>query len=513
MLSIRRRFQGKNVLLTGATGFLGKVVLEKILRSIPESGTIFVMVRGRGLATAEQRLERDVLGSSIFDRLRSTEGSRFEDRVRGKIRIVDGDLSEEGLGLSAASQEELTPRVDLVVNCAALCTFREQLDLSLQANTLGAHRILKFAKDCGNVPLVHVSTCFVNSRNEGVIAEEVLPAGHTLDSIREGREPGFDIDGEITSMLQQCDARRSNTSAGENKAYGEENKENTNAVVEYGLETARKHGWWDGYAFSKSLGEQLVERDRGAVPVAIVRPAIIESSLRDPTPGWIDGIRMLDPLFTEGGKGYLLEFPGDRTTVVDLVPCDMVANAVLAAMPEPGSSGLTVYQVCSSGDNPITVGEMTDFGVEAFTKRPSRNRAGEPVVPKPPLFLSVVRFERRLRLRVRILQAVRRISRWLGMDARARWATMMLRLLGRLSEMADTYSHYLFSSPVFDSTNTRRLRESLSHDERGDFFFDVTEIDWRDYLVNTHIPALQRLTGDGGDPNRPSDDERRQVSA
>lgn len=54
---------------------------------------------------------------------------------------------------------------------------------------------------------------------------------------------------------------------------------------------ARMYGWQDTYAFTKAMGEMLIENMRGDVPVVVVRPSVIESTFQDPFPGWMEGNR------------------------------------------------------------------------------------------------------------------------------------------------------------------------------------------------------------------------------
>src|SRR5262245_55425117 len=67
-------FAGKCVLVTGSTGFLGKAIVEKMLRSLPDTGKIYLLIRpkdrGSRSVAADQRFRDEVLKSSIFDRLR-----------------------------------------------------------------------------------------------------------------------------------------------------------------------------------------------------------------------------------------------------------------------------------------------------------------------------------------------------------------------------------------------------------------------------------------------------------
>jgi len=65
-VSFRQFYAGKTILVTGCTGFLGKVVLEKILRTLVDVNKIFVMVRPRKGTTIEKRIEDTIFSSPIF---------------------------------------------------------------------------------------------------------------------------------------------------------------------------------------------------------------------------------------------------------------------------------------------------------------------------------------------------------------------------------------------------------------------------------------------------------------
>src|SRR4029079_11460327 len=63
-----------------------------------------------------------------------------------------------------------------------------------------------------------------------------------------------------------------------------------------GRARAASLGWPDAYAMTKALGEKALGESRGDIPVSIVRPAIIESALGEPVPGWIRGVRLDAPV-------------------------------------------------------------------------------------------------------------------------------------------------------------------------------------------------------------------------
>src|SRR5205085_9044916 len=127
-------------------------------------------------------------------------------------------------------------------------------------------------------------------------------------------------------------------------------------------------GWPDAYAYTKARGERALLETRGDVPLTIVRPSIIESSLAEPIPGWIRGFRMAEPVIISYGRGLLAEFPGLPEGIVDVIPVDLLVAAILAvAATAPASDGSSVYQVASGSRNPLRYRLLTDFDLECST--------------------------------------------------------------------------------------------------------------------------------------------------
>ena len=65
-LNVRGFYSGKNVMLTGCTGFVGKVILEKLLRSCPEINKIYIMVRPKRNKMPMERVKNEILNSYVF---------------------------------------------------------------------------------------------------------------------------------------------------------------------------------------------------------------------------------------------------------------------------------------------------------------------------------------------------------------------------------------------------------------------------------------------------------------
>ena len=487
---IADRLAGRHVLVTGATGLLGKVFIEKLLRSVPQIGKITLLVRGRadGLS-AEDRVASEILTSSVFERLGALLGPRFPELCREKIGVVSGDLTRDRLGLSKKDYTALTRDVDVIVNSAAAVTFDERLDIALSLNALGPTRLLGLAKDAGNIPFMQVSTCYVSGHRTGEIREEV--AGPP-------RRNGIDIDEAISRMEEICGRIK--------QEPGLDGEALRRKLIDAGMELARGYDWNDTYTFTKWLGEQLVVRAHGKVPLVLLRPAIIEGSYEEPVPGWIDGLRMADPMIMAFGRGKLGEFPADSSIPIDLIPVDYVANAMIAALPSPEDGpGVRVYQVASSHTNPLMIAELARCLGESFRLRPMLDDADRPIKAGEFRLVDRESFERKWRRKAARLEKIRAGLEFFGLapERRRRIGTILAQI-EQVLYFASIYLPYTHLDCRFADHNLRALAESLHPDDRAEFPFDVEKIDWPDYLINRHIPGLRKFVLGGGKSVQPN---------
>ncbi len=510
---IRQRLAGQRILVTGATGFLAKAFVEKLLRTVDTLEGIDLLVRsGSDGLSPRERAERDVFGTRAFDRLRASLGAGFRKLCEEKVRVVPGDLTKDRLGLSPDEYEALARRITLVVNSAATVTFDERVDWAVELNARGPGRLLRFAQDAGNVPFLHVSTCYVCGARHGVMAEDFSapePARETLP--RNAHTGAFDFEGVLASLLSEAQDVVD--------LHGSDSETSRKALIEIGMRSARRYGWNDTYTFTKWIGEQFLIRDRGDVPLAVFRPAIIESSLEEPMPGWIDGLRMADPVIVAYGRGKLREFPGRPDTVIDFIPVDFVANAMIAALPVgTGSEPLALYQCASSDRRPLLLRDMLSLLEKAFQREPMGDERGQPIVPPRLRLLDAQTFLRRWRRKQRRIARVEQYLRKLRIGhRRVRRLAAMSRQIDQILYFAQIYAPYTHLDCRFADDALGTLRDRLDSDDRQSFPFDAATIDWEDYFLSRHVPGLRGFVlGGGAEPStrlRAAQPEEREPAA
>ncbi|MBA2344911.1 MAG: HAD-IB family hydrolase [Rubrobacter sp.] len=508
--TLREAYGDKAILLTGGTGFLGTALMEKILRSLPDLGRLYLLVRPSREKGARERFDKDVLGSTAFSRLRESLDDGFGPYISEKVRVLEGDVHSPDLGLGGEDLAELSREVDVVIHSAASVVFDAPLDAAVNSNVGGTLGLLNLAREWEKRPLfVHVSTAYVSGVRKGLIPEDppgdASPNGTALDA----REEALKLQGIVDEVDKasrereflnrfETEARRELGMVGEEDEVAERVDTLRRAwmrerLVERGTQRAKELGWHDVYTFTKSLAERTVLRERGETPLVFLRPAIIESSVKEPSPGWIQGSRMADPIIMAFAKGILREFPGDPESLVDIVPVDHVVNATLAAAirrPEKPE----VFHVASGDRNPLRYRDLYDHVREYFVENPLRDSGGRPVPVPEWSFPGRRRVEGRLKLELIGLKAAGEILSRLPdghmvADLRGRAARAEKR--GRMSlYYSRIYGAYANMSSTFSTARTARLFKDLVPEDRKEFPFDIADLDWRKWLHTTHLPAL-----------------------
>jgi thioester reductase-like protein len=159
---------GNNVLLTGATGFIGSEILKRILQRHPH-GRLSLLVRSNQRETARARVDK---------LLSRTFGPEEAKRHGERVDVVEGDISRPGLGIDSELSGRLRPLIDHVIHCAATIRFDLSLQEARRHNTEGTRNVLAFAEQLPHLGrLDYVGTAFVAGNRRGLIRESELDVG------------------------------------------------------------------------------------------------------------------------------------------------------------------------------------------------------------------------------------------------------------------------------------------------------------------------------------------------
>ncbi|KAF8653986.1 hypothetical protein HU200_062127 [Digitaria exilis] len=492
--SIIGYFKGKSILITGSTGFLGKILVEKILRVQPDVHKIYLVVRG---IDAKQRVQQEVIDTELFGLLREKHGSKgFQQLMEEKVVALAGDIIYENLGLETPVLEALAKEIDVIVNIAATTNFYERYDVSLDVNVMGVKHLCQLAKQCSKLKmLMHVSTAFVSGFREGLILEKPIKPG---ESLKEGTYLDIDAELRLAKEVKKELTMSSGDDEAERKAT-ERDSEERKAMKELGLRRARHFGWSNTYVFTKAMGEMALELHRGAdMAVVIMRPSIITSVMSDPVPGWMQGTRTIDTFIIGYAKQTLSSFLADLGMVMDVIPGDMVVNAVLAAAvahseEKDAGGGAAVYQVTSSLRNPVTYGVLYRSGCRYFIDHPRVRDDGQ-VIPNRHMrfFTTIPRFRLYMTLTFKLPLEILHLVNILLCGLFSKLYNDYSRKYKLVMHLVDVYGPFAFFKGCFDDTNLERLRSTMVMQSPEDdmFNFDPKTIDWDDYFYRIHIPGV-----------------------
>lgn len=277
-------YKHSTVLLTGATGFLGKVVLEELIRRSEECHLrkIILLVRPSSNLCAQDRYNSEVASSPCFRLL--------DPQWQERVEVVQGDLTQVNCGLNPQTIQRICLEVTHIINCAASVAFDLPLVDAAIANVGSALNLLGFAKTCLKLQaMVTTSTSYVAPFTDLPIPATVAPLPY------------------LPAVLYQDILN--------------------NQVDEATLLKQTRHP--NTYTLTKSLAEHIYLSHKDLLPLTIVRPSIISCAWRYPCPGWIDSKAAVAGFVALMGAGYLRVVDGRKEAILDVVPVDVVANDVI----------------------------------------------------------------------------------------------------------------------------------------------------------------------------------------
>jgi len=463
-------------------------------------------------------------GSPVFDPLFQKYGDHLGALLAEKIEVVEGDVAQPDIGLDAVTAARLRTDLDLIINSSGLTDFNPDLRDALAVNVDSTLHLIEFIRGSAHAALLHLSTCYVAGQRDGRVSERVRPnytpthmkdfdaekEWHRLHELVESAEAR--VEGpEVTEELRKQALDKEHAAKGlsgpalENQVRKNKVRWLRNYLTEEGTRRAKELGWPNTYTFTKSLAESMIAKaiamtrakDGAPLPIAIVRPAIVETSVSKPFRGWNEGIN------TSASLSYLLgtsfrQLPSNERKRLDIIPVDAVCAGMTligAALVERRHDPL--YQLATSVTNPCDMGrsiELTTLG----HRRHYRAQEGLEYWLRLRMDAIPVSKERYQRMSApaqkMIIKSIQRIMAPLP-SAMKKPLAKTERNLERVEKLVGLFEPFiLHNEHDFVADNVEKLSQALTPEEKEIFGYDTAGLDWWEYWIDIHIPALRRWT-------------------
>ncbi|XP_065212415.1 putative fatty acyl-CoA reductase CG5065 [Planococcus citri] len=324
-------YEGKKILITGATGFMGKVLVWKLLHSCHKLDTIYVLIRSKYGKSPMSR-KSGFFGSLIFN-----DFKKNNPEILAKVVLVSGDVGEEGLGLSDKDRKLLIDDVSVVFHSAAILKMNLDLRTAVTINTIGTIRMLDLARQMKKLQaFVHVSTAFCCCENSA-IEEKIYPSKHNAY--------------DIIKLVQWMDPE----------------------ILEK-ITPKLIHPSPNTYIYSKRLSESVLQNYASEVPIIVARPSIVIGSFKEPLEGWCDTFNGPVGFFVAGARGVIRTTLMNMRSKTDVIPADMAINSIVilpwANQREELLNQISVYNITQNSYEDLTWLGMKKYLTCSFLKYP-----------------------------------------------------------------------------------------------------------------------------------------------
>ncbi|ETN62203.1 hypothetical protein AND_006109 [Anopheles darlingi] len=419
-------YRNATVLITGGTGFIGKVLVEKLLRCF-EVKKIFLLIRRKGSASPAERLQRMFEGP-IFDTIRSTKCDAAVKELFAKVVAVEASFEQPDI-VHQIDRIKLCNEVQVIFHVMASIRFDEVLDDAIAMNVTSAQRLYALARAMESLrSIVHVSTFYSNCNREHIeerIYDDVPFGG--VDNIRD--------------FFRGLDANE---------------KTRLSRVIIGDMPNS--------YVFSKKCAEVMVGREFSELPIGIFRPPIVISGYREPVPGWVDCFHGATGLCVPMVLGMTWWYYGKPEMKTLMSPVDHTVAGMIA-------TACDIYRRKSSTLQPTESVPVYNFTFEknAIAYGDYISRIKNRIVPWK-IFTKLLVWLMMLQARV-----ADGILAWFG---KRRSNVRIVSAISSLSDAVEYFRCHMWSS---DNGNVTRMLSMLSPDDARLLDFDGDRIDWQDY--------------------------------
>ncbi|XP_066589751.1 putative fatty acyl-CoA reductase CG5065 [Prorops nasuta] len=445
LTDIQQFYKGRTVFITGGSGLMGKVLIEKLLYSCSDLEKIYMLIRSKKGRTPENRVD-DMFKLPMFQRIRKETPEMMK-----KVVPLSGDVASPYLGLTKDQIEILTNETQIVFHFAATLRLEAKLKDAIEMNTVGTKRVLELAREMKHlVCLVHLSTAFCHV-DQKELGEKVYDAP--------------DDPHDIMRLIQWMDE---------------------SAIDLITPKLLGPHP--NTYTYSKRLAEKLVADEYCNIPCGIARPSIVIPAHKEPLPGWVDNLNGPVGLIVAAGKGVLRSMHCNGDYHAEVIPVDLAINAVIAFAHKLGAApkkmkNMPVINITQSGVLPITYGEIVSKG-----KLISREYPFEGSVWYPDGDIRKSKFIHNLFLFFFQLLPAYFIDFLMLIFRQKRF---MVRIQKRIFDGLELLQYFTTREWIFHNTNFLILFDEMSPKDKKIFPIDLLAINMEDYMKDVLLGARQ----------------------
>ncbi|XP_054090510.1 fatty acyl-CoA reductase 1 [Zeugodacus cucurbitae] len=453
---IAASFAGRTLFITGGTGFLGKVLVEKLLRSCGQLKKIYLLIRPKKGKNPQERI-KDIFSNVLFDMVKQQRG---ESEILSLVEAIEGDVLLPGLGISEENLKKLREEASIVYHCAATIRFDEPLRKAVFMNTRGTHYMLQLAATLKRLDLfAYVSTAYCHLH------------------IKTLYEKPYDPPANPHQVMQACEwLTDDEVSTIEKKILGD--IPNT-------------------YAYTKSLAEALVVEKFDELPTIILRPSIVIPIWKEPLPGWTDNINGPTGLLIGAGKGVIRTMYCNSSGYGDFLPVDVAVNGMLVASwhyltATDRSQVNRVAHMTSSNDIKVSWNEIIECGRWVIENKIPLN--GVAWYPGGSMksnyyvhFVCMVLFHWIPALFVDALLIL------------LRYPPVLWRVQKRINNGFQVFEYYANNIWNFDNSAVVNIRTLLNKKERLTYVIEKIDVDLVDYFTQCILCARRLILNESDD--------------
>jgi nucleoside-diphosphate-sugar epimerase len=451
MPSVNEAFENKTLFITGCTGFIGKILIEKILFSLPKIKKIYILIRQKKKSTPEERLKGEIMNSRCFERLRKKHGDSFEKFFLSKVFPIVGDLNDQE-PLEDSISNKIKEEIQIIIHSAATLQFNERLDRAIISNVFGTRKMIQFAKTCPNFQLFcQISTCYTNFPHYDYVDEKVYPLNLPNDE----------------EILQFC-----------NRVC----KMSPDEISKVQNEYLTLFNYPNTYSFTKSLTENLISKEKPKdFPLVILRPSIVGCSLFEPYPCYIDALSGLGTVYISTGMGVCSMVPGSKKNIADVIPADLVVNSILVVVANHLKiKKLKVLHVGSSSRNPVKW-ELAQYTMLWYWNSHVPKQSF--FKPRFKFYDNPSQFNMQFYLNYTLpAKVVSTFASTIPISSYQKNSKMLLNLENKAFQIANAYDAFCSNDCVFDTRTLDELRNQLSKEENEIFYTDPKIVNWPIWL-------------------------------